>query len=59
MDEWGFTITTAKGRILYQDFGYETEEDAIKFGKLKCKKYQTQKRKIKLVTSQHWRELDY
>ena len=40
MDEWGFTITTAKGRILYQDFGYETEEDAIKFGKLKCKKYQ-------------------
>lgn len=58
MNWWGYVIIDAHGKVLCEDFGYETEEDALKFGKNRIRRYTRRGIKVTVVAEQHWRDLE-
>ena len=55
MNEWGYVITGPRGIVYCEDFGYETEADAEKYGLFRLRRYR--KLKVSLTIEQHWRDL--
>ena len=55
MNEWGYVISDKTGNVLAIDFGYETEEDAEKYGKNRRNKF---REKTRMIVEQRGRDVD-
>ena len=55
MNWWGFTVTSNNGRVIFHDFGYETEEEAQSFGKKFINEWAED---ATISVSQRWCEVD-
>ena len=55
MNFWGFTVYSETGRVIFHDFGYETEAEAAEYGRKFIEEWAVG---AQLVVSQRWSELD-
>lgn len=56
MATWGFVILTPYDEEIFTDFGYETEEDAMEFGKDHMRKYHMSSSAYRLKVEQRWED---
>ena len=54
MNEWGFIVVASNGKVLFEDFGYETEADAYEFGEKFIREWAEG---ASLVVEQRWQEI--
>lgn len=55
MNWWGFIVKSKTGRVIFHDFGYDTEQEAIDYGHAFI---DTWAEGAELIVKQRWSELD-
>ncbi len=56
MNWWGFVVKSKTGRVIFHDYGYETEEEAEIFGRVFIKHWCEGDED--LIVNQRWSEID-
>ena len=55
MNWWGLTVKSKTGRVIFHDYGYETESEAIEYGEKFIEEWAPG---AELIVGQYWCELD-